>query len=414
MTTTGFEQRVADPAQNNEWTSVAEEGAYLAALAASSHRVSVSVAGQSVEGRSIRVVTISHPSAHTSSRPAVLVVGAQHGDEGSGREGILQMIREWATTTAPETVEYLSRVRMICIPTANPDRLRLWDNGTRENAAGFDLNRGHYAVTQPESAVIQRAITDYRPVMIIDLHDHGSGTGGRCGYQTSRHPQASADILRLGAALVDELVASAPASGFASYIYTGASPVSPTLRTQGSLRHAVTLLAEADRNPTPDLYPRAERVEMHKQTLRHIVRFHAARWDEINGASTASRASAQIDGANGGRPFNFANGVRTLSIPVGYALSAAQVASNAGLLAAMGWQTVLNGDATIVPTAQPDQRLIPFVFDARATERAVAATAVTTVPQTAHTTGLQRDGRRATVAVAQPYWVPGTIVPAKV
>lgn len=413
MTTTGFEQRVADPAQNNEWTSVAEEGAYLAALAASSHRVSVSVAGQSVEGRSIRVVTIAHPSARTSARPAVLVVGAQHGDEGSGREGILQMIREWATTTAPETVAYLSRVRMICIPTANPDRLRLWDNGTRENAAGFDLNRDHYAVTQPESAVIQRAITDYRPVMIIDLHDHGSGTGGRCGYQTSRHPQASADILRLGAALVDELVAAAPASGFASYIFTGASPVDPTLRTQGSLRHAVTLLAEADRNPTPDLYPRAERVEMHKQTLRHIVRFHAERWDEINGAAAASRASAQIDGANGGRPFNFANGVRTLSIPVGYALSAAQVASNAGLLAAMGWQTVLDGDATIVPTAQPDQRLIPFVFDARATDRAVAATAAT-VPPTEHTTGLRRDGRRAAVAVAQPYWAHGTIVPAKV
>ena len=413
MTTTGFEQRVADPEQNNDWTSVAEESAYLAALVASSHRVAVAVAGQSVEGRDLRVVTVAHPSARTSARPAVLIVGAQHGDEGSGREGLLQMIREWATTTDYETVAYLSRVRLVCIPTANPDRLRIWDNGTRENAAAVDLNRDHYAVTQPESAVIQRAITDLRPVMIVDLHDHGSGTGGRCGYQTSRHPQASADILRLGAALVDELLAAAPSNGFASYIFTGASPVEPTLRTQGALRHAVTLLAEADRNPTPDLFPRVERVEMHKATLRHVVRFHAARWDEINGAAMASRVSAQIDGTNGGRPFNFANGVRTLSIPSGYSLSAAQVTSNARLLAAMGWQTMLDGDATIVPTAQLDQRLIPFVFDARATERAVAATAAT-VPPTAHTTGLQRDGRRAAVAVAQPYWEAGAIVPAKV
>src|SRR5690606_23363874 len=57
--------------------------------------------------------------------------------------------------------------------TANPDgRIA----GTRQNGAGFDLNRDMITGSQPEARTMRRIMIDAQPVAMLDLHGYVNGT----------------------------------------------------------------------------------------------------------------------------------------------------------------------------------------------------------------------------------------------
>jgi protein MpaA len=124
--------------------------------------------GRSAQNRPI----VAFASGPSTAPLKVLVVGAIHGDETAGMRIARRLVR--ATP--------ISRVRLIVVPTINPDGVAA---GTRGNAHGVDLNRnfhyrwrplsgGEYSgpgpLSEPESRAAQRLILSERPDVTIWFH----------------------------------------------------------------------------------------------------------------------------------------------------------------------------------------------------------------------------------------------------
>jgi protein MpaA len=127
--------------------------------------------GRSVRGRPIDAVEIRAPGA----RRAVLVVGCIHGNETAGIGVARNVLRGGAVAGTDLWV----------VPALNPDGAAA---GTRQNAAGVDLNRnfpwhwrplgprgtqqyaGPRPLSEPESRIAHRLISRLRPAVTIWFH----------------------------------------------------------------------------------------------------------------------------------------------------------------------------------------------------------------------------------------------------
>lgn len=141
-------------------TSYAEMASFLVGLDGKGP-VSVSVAGKSLEGRDLYVVRLSRGG---EPRWRVLFYAQQHGDEVSGKDALLYLVRDVARNPGllPADVE----VRIL--PMVNPDGA---EAGTRRNAAKADLNRDHVTLEQPETQALHRVVRAFRPHLAVDAHE---------------------------------------------------------------------------------------------------------------------------------------------------------------------------------------------------------------------------------------------------
>src|SRR5690606_10622891 len=117
---------------------------------------------RSLSDRAIRLVRVGQ-----EGNPSLFVT-SPHGDEPSGREGILQWVRDLATSTDPEVVSYLNKFTVYAIPTCNPDGIV---RSARGSGNWVDINRDHLALSQPETRNIARVKQMYHPQIALDLHD---------------------------------------------------------------------------------------------------------------------------------------------------------------------------------------------------------------------------------------------------
>lgn len=128
--------------------------------------VHVSVEGRTAQGRAIYLVHLT--TAAPSAGPAwkVLFYAQQHGDEISGKDALLYLVRDIARTPSllPKDVD------LWIFPMMNPDGA---EAGTRRNAAGADLNRDHIVLEQPETQALTRVVRRVRPHVAVDLHEFG-------------------------------------------------------------------------------------------------------------------------------------------------------------------------------------------------------------------------------------------------
>ena len=103
-------------------------------------------------------------------RPTVLLVAQQHGDEPAGAEALLVVARELAQgSLAP----LLDRINVVLLPRANPDGAAA---GRRLSASGIDINRDHLLLRSPEAQAIARLMREFRPLVVLDLHEYAVGT----------------------------------------------------------------------------------------------------------------------------------------------------------------------------------------------------------------------------------------------
>jgi hypothetical protein len=126
--------------------------------------VHVSVEGKTAQGRGVYLVHLS--TAPPGSAPAwrVLFYAQQHGDEISGKDALLFLIRDIARDPSrlPKDAD------LWILPMMNPDGA---EAGTRRNASGTDLNRDHIALEQPETQALHRVVRRVRPHVAVDSHE---------------------------------------------------------------------------------------------------------------------------------------------------------------------------------------------------------------------------------------------------
>jgi hypothetical protein len=171
--------RYATPAfaaGRQSFTSNAELGSLLrelsGAAAGSGTRVQLLVPGVSQTGQPIeallftRLAEASPAALRASSRPTVLLIGQQHGDEPAGSEALMVIARQFAQgPLAP----LLDRLNVLVLPRANPDGAQA---GRRATASGIDPNRDHLQLRTPEAQALSALMRDYLPAVVVDAHEY--------------------------------------------------------------------------------------------------------------------------------------------------------------------------------------------------------------------------------------------------
>ena len=166
----------AEAKRFSTYTTYDEVLAFLSALAAADPRIRVGVAGHTLEGASqgargrdfvcCRVASSPVPGA-PRRKLRVMVTASQHGDEQSGVEAVLRLLRD---VSAGRTNDLLRELELLVFPTANP-----WgtDRNRRENEQGLDLNRDHIKLEAPQTESMHRIFASWLPEVTYDLHEKG-------------------------------------------------------------------------------------------------------------------------------------------------------------------------------------------------------------------------------------------------
>ncbi len=158
----------------------------LSALERASPSVYVTEFGRSQEARPLPLAVISNPAvrdpatARRAGKPRVLVLANIHAGEVEGKEAALILARRLALG---DLRPLSSRLVVLFAPLYNVDgneRISLDHRpeqfgplggvGTRENAAGVDLNRDFTKLETPESRALVRLLNEWDPHVVIDLH----------------------------------------------------------------------------------------------------------------------------------------------------------------------------------------------------------------------------------------------------
>ena len=158
---TAATQTIQTPAEASNYaryTQYQDVASFLDAVAKASKQVKVQVVGQAspagdFPGASLylAVVTaegVGTPRALNRKKPTILVLGAQHGNEHSGKEAALALIRDLAVG---DLKPLLKQVNVLVMPQTNPYG-NLVDK--RPNEQGLDLNRDHVKLESPETRAI--------------------------------------------------------------------------------------------------------------------------------------------------------------------------------------------------------------------------------------------------------------------
>ncbi len=137
---------------------------HLARLARSSARLAVQTIGTTVQGRDIPLVHI--PPLRTGATTKVLLFCQQHGNEPSGKEAALILLKSIAAGRCDSLIGNLD---LHIIPSVNPDGN---ESGKRVNANGADLNRDHLLLSQPEVRALHSTFTRLQPEVALDVHEY--------------------------------------------------------------------------------------------------------------------------------------------------------------------------------------------------------------------------------------------------
>ncbi|TDE39393.1 M14 family zinc carboxypeptidase [Actinomadura sp. 6K520] len=179
--------------------SAAESDRYLETVAAKSERVVSGTLATSAQGRPLRYAIAGRPGLVTKAGlakvrteagllreprtpdalaeritrhgvPILWVSGNVHGNEPSGTDAALRVLRGLGDRTDCAAKAILDNALVVILPTQNPDGR---EAGTRQNAYGFDMNRDWFARTQPETDGKLAMLTRFPPALYIDAHEMG-------------------------------------------------------------------------------------------------------------------------------------------------------------------------------------------------------------------------------------------------
>ncbi|WFO75140.1 hypothetical protein J4526_08710 [Desulfurococcaceae archaeon MEX13E-LK6-19] len=151
--------------------------------------VNVSIAGYTMKGKPIYTVEIGEGETR------LLVIAGIHGNEPAPVNAALLSLLILSEKRSPfnpyfSVRDYLRKVKVTIIPTANPEGLEEYDNcaaldnkplwsntcsNARTNSLGYDINRDWMFLTQAETRILHKIINEQDPHLIIDLHEFYGG-----------------------------------------------------------------------------------------------------------------------------------------------------------------------------------------------------------------------------------------------
>ncbi|MFO8021925.1 MAG: M14 family zinc carboxypeptidase [Perlabentimonas sp.] len=122
------------------------------------------ISGKSIEGKDI---VVFKSLVNGQNEPLkVLVFAQQHGNEQSGKEASMLLIRDIANG---ELSDLSQNMEIWVVPQLNPDGGR---TNQRRNANGTDLNRDHVLLNAPETKIIHTLFSEFMPHVTIDIHEY--------------------------------------------------------------------------------------------------------------------------------------------------------------------------------------------------------------------------------------------------
>jgi hypothetical protein len=182
--------------EHYDFVKYSKIGEKLKQIDKASDRVTLEVTGKSANGYPLYALTISNPkdkgkyghykrlrkqmiknpekaqewvSENSDFKVPVMINGSIHGTEYIGSDAVLQLIERFAFENDETTKEILSSNILIFNVSANPDG-RV--DGTRFNGEGIDLNRDFITQSQPETEQTVELITEWNPMVFLDLHGY--------------------------------------------------------------------------------------------------------------------------------------------------------------------------------------------------------------------------------------------------
>ena len=114
-----------------------------------------------------------------------------HGNEPSSREACLILARELAFADDARTIDVLSNMTVLIVPTINGDGRAA---NTRGNSTGQDLNRDHSLLREPETKAFAAMLRDYTPDRAFDGHEFGNNQAGDLPMLPPRHQNVAQSI----------------------------------------------------------------------------------------------------------------------------------------------------------------------------------------------------------------------------
>ena len=175
-----FSQTIRTPAEQNgytRYTQYQDITPFLDQVAKASKQAKVLVAGKTAKAKDFAAANIylvvlttegvATPQTLNRKKPTILVLGAQHGNEQSGKEAALTLIRDLAVG---DLKPLLGQVNVLVMPQTNP-----YGNfvNRRTNEHDLDLNRDHVKLEAPETRAIHTVFRSWMPEASIDVHEQG-------------------------------------------------------------------------------------------------------------------------------------------------------------------------------------------------------------------------------------------------
>jgi len=158
------------PLEKSGFTSITsneELTGYIKTLDELSDILSLEIIGASVQNRPIYALHFSKKDVGKDrSKLKVLFFAQQHGNEQSGKEGMLLLAKK---LIQPEFSHLFNHIDLVLIPQVNPDGSEV---NQRRNGHHVDLNRNHLIQTEPETQALHRLFDRYLFEVTMDVHEY--------------------------------------------------------------------------------------------------------------------------------------------------------------------------------------------------------------------------------------------------
>jgi hypothetical protein len=158
------------PLERNNYqtlTTHAELLEYVKQIDASSPKISMEIMAVSHGGKQVPALTITDGVKNGQKKKLkVLIFAQQHGNEPSGKEGALLLLKGFAEGTL---TDLLKNIDLTLVPQMNPDGA---DKDLRRNGAGMDLNRNHMIMTEPEVIGLHALYERIDHDVTLDVHEY--------------------------------------------------------------------------------------------------------------------------------------------------------------------------------------------------------------------------------------------------
>ena len=358
---TGFEER-----NDGSWTTHQEELDFLEELSEKSDRVRYSQVGTTEEGRPLHLVRVGYPLPDSDEEIAsgrnLLIMGTFHGNEPSGREMSLKLMRDLAYTEDPDMLELLEKSTILFLPTVNPDGR---EANRRRNNDNHDLNRDGVILKTPEVQTLAKILKDFKPDIVLDAHERVSGPN--ISLLGSLNLNVDKDLQALNQELIDDyMFPDLEDAGFTvDYYPPGGKPT--TTRNIAGLRHSIGVLTEASWTDEPLV-----RVAGQMEAANSILNFYHDNFERVAEIVTEAPKNKKRVGGDQSEPFYLDGMVGELPEdesaildppPCGYLINEVQKEKISRQIDLFSLEVEEVNDGYFITMDQPMMTIIPFILD---------------------------------------------------